>query len=48
MKALSLHIGSPTVHWEDNTSFISMVDVKLVTPRFKCIDIPVHVFHRTI
>ena len=26
MKALALHTGAPTVHWKDNTSFISFVD----------------------
>ena len=41
MKALALHTGAPTVHWEDNTSFISVLEAKIVTPRVKHIDIPV-------
>ena len=41
MEALSFHTGSPTVHWEDNTSFISVVEAKIVTPRAKHIDIAV-------
>ena len=41
MEALSLHTGAPTVHWEYNTSFISVVEAKVVTPRVKHIDIPV-------
>ena len=41
MEALDLHTGAPTVHWEDNTSFISFVEAKIVTPRVKHIDITV-------
>ena len=41
MEALSLYTGAPTVHWEDNTSCISVVESKRVTPRVKHIDIPV-------
>ena len=41
MEASALHTGSPTVHWEDNTSCISVVEAKIVTPRVKHIDIPV-------
>ena len=41
MEALALHTGAPTVHWEDNTSFISLVEAKRVTPRVKHIDITV-------
>ena len=41
MKALALHTGAPTVHWEDNTSFISFVEAKIVHPRVKHIDITV-------
>ena len=41
MKALSLHTGAPSVHWEYNTSFIYVVEAKRVTPRVKHIDIPV-------
>ena len=39
MEALSLHTGAPTVHWEDNTSCISVVESKIVTTRVKHIDI---------
>ena len=31
MEALALHTGAPTVHWEDNTSCISVVKAKIVT-----------------
>ena len=31
MEALALHIGEPTVLWEDNTSCISIVEAKKVT-----------------
>ena len=41
MEDLEIYTGAPTVHWEDNTSFIYVVDAKLVTPRVKKIDIPV-------
>ena len=41
MEALELHTGAPTVNWEGNTSCISAVEVKRVTPRVKHIDIPV-------
>ena len=41
MEALALHTGTPTVHWEDNTSCISVVGAKIVTPKVKHIDIPV-------
>ena len=39
MEALELHTGVPVVHWEDNTSSISVVEAKRVTPRVKHIDI---------
>ena len=39
MEALALHTGAPTVYWEDNTIFISVVEYKSVAPRFKHIDI---------
>ena len=42
MEALVLHTGAPTVHWEDNTSCIFVVEAKIVTPRIKHIDIPVY------
>ena len=41
MEALALHNGSPTVHWEEKTVFISVVEAKIVTPRVKHIDITV-------
>ena len=41
MEALALYTGAPTVHWEDNTSCISVVEDKRVTPRVKYTDIPV-------
>ena len=40
-EALALHNGSPTLHWEDNGIFISVVEAKIVTPRVKHIDITV-------
>ena len=42
MEALALHTGVPTVHWEDNTSYISVFDAKRVTPSVKHIDILVY------
>ena len=42
MEALALHTGANTVHWEDNTSCIYVVEAKIVTPRVKQIDIPVY------
>ena len=41
MEALALHICAPNVHLEDNTSCISVVKSKRVTPTVKKIDIPV-------
>ena len=41
MESLFLHTVSPTVHWEDNTSFISLVKSNIVTPIIKHINIPV-------
>ena len=41
MEALALHIGSPTVHWEDNTRCTSVDGYRRVTPRVKHIDTPV-------
>ena len=41
MEALALHTGALTVHWEDNTSHVSVVEVKIVTNRVKHIDSPV-------
>ena len=41
MEALALYTGAPTVHLENNTSCISVVEAKIVTPRVKHIDIPV-------
>ena len=41
MEDLALHTGAPTEHCEYNTSFISVVEAKIDTPRVKHIDIPV-------
>ena len=41
MEALAPHTGAPTLHWEDNTSFISVLEAKIVTPIVTHIDIPV-------
>ena len=41
MEALAIQTGAPIVHWEDNTSSISVVESKIVTPIFKHINIPV-------
>ena len=41
MEVLALHTGAPTVHWEDKTSCISIVEDKIFNPRVKHIDIPV-------
>ena len=42
MEVLALHTGAPTLHWEYNTSCISIFEAKMVTPRVKHIDIPVY------
>ena len=41
MEALALYTVSTTVHWEYNTSCISVVEAKRVTPRVKHVDITV-------
>ena len=41
MEDLALHTGSSTVHREDKTSCIYVIEAKIVTPRVKHIDIPV-------
>ena len=41
MRDLSIHTGALTVHLEDNTDYISVVDSKRVTPRVKHIGFPV-------
>ena len=41
MEALALYTGAPTVHCEDYTSCISVVEAKIVNPRVKHIDIPI-------
>ena len=38
MEALELHTGAPILHWEDETSCISFVESKIVTPRVKHIE----------
>ena len=42
METLALHTGETIVYWEDNTSCISIVEAKIVTPIVKHIDIPVY------
>ena len=42
MESLSLHTGSPTVHWEGKKSCISFVEAKIVTFIVKHINIPVY------
>ena len=42
MEALALYTGAPTLYLEDNTSCISVVEAKIVTPRVKHIDITVY------
>ena len=42
MEALSLHTGTTSVHWEDNTIYFSVVEAKIVTPRVKHNDITVY------
>ena len=41
MEDLTLHTSAPTLHWEDNTSCISVVGSKIFTTRVKYIDVPV-------
>ena len=41
MESLEHHTGAPTVHWEDNKSFIYVVESKRVTPIVKQIGIPI-------
>ena len=41
MEALAIHTVEPTVHWEDNKSFISVVEARSFTPRVKHVVIPV-------
>ena len=41
MEALVLHTGAHTVYLEDNTSFISVVESKIVTPGVKRMNITV-------
>ena len=41
MEALELHTGAHTVHWEETTSCISVVEAKIFTLRVKHIDITV-------
>ena len=42
MELLALQTGAQKVHWEDITSFISVVEAKTITPRVKHIDIPLY------
>ena len=41
MEALSIHTGASTLNWEYNTSCISVVEAKIVTPRVKHVYISV-------
>ena len=41
MEDLALHNIAPTLHWEESTRFISVVEAKTITPRVKHIDITV-------
>ena len=41
MESLALHTVAPTVHWEENTSCIYVVEAKIVTPRVNHIYTPV-------
>ena len=42
MEALAIHKGAPKVNWGENTSCISFIEAKIVTPRVKHIDITVY------
>ena len=42
MESLALHTGATIVHLEYNTSFIYVVEAKIVTPGVKHIDITVY------
>ena len=48
MEALALHNGALTAHLEDNTSCISVVEAKMVTPRVKHIGIPVYFLQKRL
>ena len=41
MESSELHNGVPTLNWEDNKSWISYIQAKIVTPRFKHIEISI-------
>ena len=42
MEAISLHTDAPKLHWEDNKSFISIIEAKMFTTIVKHIEIPVY------
>ena len=48
MKDLALHTCAPTLHWEDNTSFIYVVESKIVDTIVKHIDIPVFFYKNSL
>ena len=48
MEALELHTDAPTVNWQDNTSFISVVESKRVTPRVRHIYILVFFYKNNL
>ena len=39
MEALALHTDMTTVHWEDNTSYVYVVEANKVTPIVKHVEI---------
>ena len=39
--ALEIHTGAPTLHWEENTSYIYVIEARMVIPAVKKIHIPV-------
>ena len=48
MEASALHTGTPTVNWEENTSFIFVVEAKIVTPRVKKMYIPIYFIQKMV
>ena len=41
IESLAIHTGTPSVHWEDNTSCIYVVEFKIINTKVKHIDITV-------
>ena len=48
IESLAIHTGSPTVNWEENTSYISVVEDKIVTPRVKHLDIHIYFYKKNL